>query len=168
MNYAPSKSGPSRKLSLETRIFLVLMKLRLDLLQTDLAYRFDVSPRKVPKIFNTWIKLILKQLGVLIIWPSKSQVRKTLSQCFNKLYCKLRTTIDCTEICTENHTSLDSHCLLWSDYKHRTTIKILICIAPNGVVSWVSPAYGGRTSDAHIVRKSGFLDLLEPYDLFLK
>ena len=67
LNYAASKSGPSRKLSLETEFFLVLMKLRLDLLQTDLAYRFDVSPRKVPKIFNTWIKLISKQLGVLII-----------------------------------------------------------------------------------------------------
>ena len=26
------------------------------------------------------------------------------------------------------------------------------------------PAYGGRTSDACIVRDSGFLDLLDPYD----
>ena len=40
----------------------------------------------------------------------------------------------------------------------------MICIAPNGVISWVSPPYGGRTSDAYIVRDSAFLDLLEPYD----
>ena len=47
LNYAASKSGPSRKLSLETEFFLVLLKFRLDLLQTDLAYRFDVPPIKV-------------------------------------------------------------------------------------------------------------------------
>ena len=40
----------------------------------------------------------------------------------------------------------------------------MICITPNGVISWVSPAYGRITSDAHIIRDSEFLDLLEPYD----
>ena len=40
----------------------------------------------------------------------------------------------------------------------------MICITPNGVISCFSPAYGGRTSDTYIVRDSGFLDLLEPYD----
>ena len=137
LNYAASKSGPSRKLSLETELFLVLMKLRLDLLQTDLAYRFDVSPGKVSQIFITWIKLLSKQLGVFIIWPSKSQVRKTLPQCFKKLYSKVRTIIDCTEIYTETPSSLDSHCLLWSDYKHHTTIKISISIIPNGVMHFL-------------------------------
>ena len=101
---------------------------------------------------------------MLIIWPSKSQVTKAFPQCFKKLYPKVHTIIDCTETYTETPSSLDSHCLLWSDYKHDRTIKILICITPDGVISWVSPAYGGRTSDAYIVRDSGFLDLLEPYD----
>ena len=52
------------------------MKLQLDLLQTDLAsYRFDVSPgwEEVSQILITWIKLLSKQLGMLTIWPSKSQ-----------------------------------------------------------------------------------------------
>ena len=33
-----------------------------------------------------------------------------------------------------------------------------------GAVSWVSLVYGGRSSDIHIVRDSGFLDLLEPFN----
>ena len=77
LNYAALKSRPSRKLSLETEFLSVLIKLRLDLLQTDLAHRFDVSSAKVSQIFINWIKLISKQLGVLVVWPSKSQVRKT-------------------------------------------------------------------------------------------
>ena len=91
LNYAASKPGPPRKMSFETELLLVLMKLRLDLLQTDLAYRSDVSPGKVSQIFVTWIKLLSKQLGVLIIWHSKSQVRKTIPQCFTKLYPKVCT-----------------------------------------------------------------------------
>ena len=57
-----------------------------------------------------------------------------------------------------------SHYLLWSDYKHHTNINILVCITPNGAISWVSLAYDGRASDAYIVRNSAFLDLLEFYD----
>ena len=109
------------------------MKLWLDLLQTDLAYRFDVSPGKVSQIFITGIKLLSKQLGLFIFWPSKPQVRKTLPQCFKKLYPKVRTIIDCTQIYTETPSSLDSHCLR-SDYKYHTTIKTLICITPDEVI----------------------------------
>ena len=59
LSYAASKSGPSWKLSpIKIEFLLVLMKLRLDLLQTVLAYRFDVSPGKVLQIFITWIKLL--------------------------------------------------------------------------------------------------------------
>ena len=62
--------------------------------------------------------------------------RKTL-QCFKKLYPKVHTIIDCTEIFTETPSSLDSHCLLWSDYKHHTTIKISISVIPNGVIHFL-------------------------------
>ena len=41
---------------------------------------------------------------------------------------------------------------------------MLVAITPNGAVSYVSPAYGGRATDVHIVSVSGFLDLVEPYD----
>ena len=43
-------------------------------------------------------------------------------------------------------------------------MKFLIVITPNGAVSWLSPLYGSRASDIHIVRGSGFLGILEPFD----
>ena len=70
-NYSASKPGPSRKLSIENEFFFTLIKLRLDLLQQDLAIRFDISTDKVSQIFITWIQLLSHQVGVLIIWPSR-------------------------------------------------------------------------------------------------
>ena len=53
---------------------------------------------------------------------------------------------------------------LWSDYKHYCTVRFLVCIAPNGAVSWVSPMYDGCSFDIFMVKNSGFLDLLQPKD----
>ena len=53
---------------------------------------------------------------------------------------------------------------MWSEYKYHYTFKVLVAITPNGAISYVSPAYGGRAADIFIVKDSGFLNLLEPYD----
>lgn len=159
-----TKSGPKRKLSLEQEMLLTLMKIRMNLLNDDLAHRFQISSGKVSQIFITWIKLMSKELSTLIIWPSRSQIRATLPECFRKLFPKTRTIIDCSEVFMDTPSSLEVQACLWSDYKHHCTVKFLVCITPNGAVSWISPLYGGRSSDIHIVRDSGFLKLLEPFD----
>ena len=46
------------KLSQFSRFLLVLMKLRLNLLDADLARRFGVSPSPVSKIFTKWIHIL--------------------------------------------------------------------------------------------------------------
>ena len=160
----PLKPGPSRKITLEQEFLMVMMRLRLGLLIEDLAFRFCVSSGKVSQITITWIKLLAKELSVLIIWPSRSRIRSTLPDCFRRLYPKVRTIIDCTEVFMETPTALDVQACLWSDYKHHCTVKMLIAITPNGATAWISPLYGGRTSDVHIVRKSGFLNIIEPMD----
>jgi hypothetical protein len=55
----------------------------------------------------------------------------------------------------------------WSDYKHSNTAKVLVAIAPNGTISFISKAWGGRASDRQVTLESGFLDLLEPHDIVL-
>ena len=158
------KSGPARKLTLEQEFLLVLMRLRLGLLVEDLAFRFCVSAGKVSQIVITWVILLSKELKSLIIWPSRARIRSTLPDCFKRLYPNVRTIIDCSEIFFDTPSSLDVQACLWSDYKHHCTVKFLIAITPNGAVSWLSPLYGGRASDIHIVRDSGFLGILEPFD----
>ena len=112
----------------------------------------------------TWIKLLSKELHCVLIWPPKGQVAATPPDVFKRLYPKVRAIIDCTKIFVQTQSSLDIQALLWSDHKHSCTFKFLIAVTPNGAVSWVSPCYGGCTTDIHIVRNSGFLDALELYD----
>ena len=130
------------------------MKLRLALLTIDLGFRFHVSATTVNSIFITWIKLMSKELtSVLIVWPSWQQVKKTLPSCFRKLYPKFRCIIDCFECFTETPSGLDLAATLWSEYKHHYTFKVFVAITPNGAISYV-----------FIVRNSGFLNMIEPYD----
>ena len=160
--FAKGRPGPERKLRLEQEFLLMLMKLRLALLTIDLGFRFHVSATTVSSIFITWIKS--KELSVLIVWPSRQQVKKTLLSCFRKLYPKVRCIIDCFECFTETPSELDLAATLWSEYKHHYTFKVLVAITPNGAICYVSSCYGGRASDIFIVRNSGFLNMIEPYD----
>ena len=130
------------------------MRLRLGLLVKDLGFRFQISSTRVSQIWITWIKLLSNELRCLIIWPSKGQVAATLPDVFKRLYPKVRAIIDCTELFFQTPSSLDVQGLLWSDYKHSCSFKFLIADTPNGAVSWVSPCYGGHTTDIHIVRNS--------------
>ena len=45
-----------------------------------------------------------------------------------------------------------------SEYKHRNTVKFLICVTPNSGITFISKAYTGRLSDQKITLESGFLD----------
>ncbi len=158
------RPGPARKLSLEQEYLLVLMRLRVALLEQDLAFRFDISEGLVSSIFSTWIRLMRLELVHLIIWPSRQAIRQHLPDCFKKFYPRVRSIIDCSEIFIETPSNLDVQAECWSEYKHHCTLKFLVAITPNGLICFISPCYGGRASDKFIVRDSGFLQYLEPYD----
>ncbi|XP_062568373.1 uncharacterized protein LOC134230560 [Saccostrea cucullata] len=164
---SPKKSGPEKKLGALDELVLTLMKLRLDINFEFLADLFGVSQGTCSKIFNTWIKFLSKELRPLIFWPDKEIVRKLLPPSLIKQYAKLRCTIDCTEVFIEKPRHLELQALTWSDYKQHNTVKVLIGIAPNGAISFLSKCYGGRMSDRQIVRESSFLDLIDPGDIIL-
>lgn len=57
--------------------------------------------------------------------------------------------------------------MTWSNYKYHNTIKFLIGITPQGVISFLSKAWGGRVSDKHLTENSRFLNKLLPGDVVL-
>ena len=67
--------------------------------------------------------------------------------------------IDCFEVYKERPSSLIAQAMTWSNYKHHNTVKFLIRITPQGVISFISKAWGARVSDQHVTENSGVLML---------
>ena len=51
--------------------------------------------------------------------------------------------IDATELFTETPKVNKNQRLTWSSYEHHNTMKILVAIAPNSSIIFVSKAYSG-------------------------
>ena len=101
-----TKRGPKRNLTPEQEFFLVLVRLRLGLLEEDLAYRAGVSTTSFSRIWITWLDFLHSKFRAFPIWPSKSCVQKTMPSCFKESYPNTSVIIDCTEIFIERPSSV--------------------------------------------------------------
>ncbi|XP_070546136.1 uncharacterized protein [Ptychodera flava] len=157
------RRGKQRKLPLLEEYFAVLARLKVGLLENDIADRLGVSQSYFARIFITWINLLYKELTAINPFPSQETVRKHMPESFSN-FKDCRVVIDCTEIFTEKASSLDAQKQTWSNYKHRNTLKFLVGIVPGGGISYISNAWGGRASDKIITRECGLLKELNEGD----
>ena len=68
-----------------------------------------------------------------------------------------------TEVFIENQKNLDLQKITWSDYKHHNAAKLLVCVAPNSSITFISKAYGGSVSDTELTNRSVYFDLVPMY-----
>ena len=161
-------SSCNTKLSSFEEFMVTVIKLRLNLPMQDLAFRFGVSCSTVQRIFYKWMKILDTQLQPLINWPDREDLRRTMPDCFKVSFGdNVAVIIDCFEIFIERPSSLLARAATWSSYKHHNTVKFLIGITPQGVVSFISKAWGGRVSDKYITENCGILNNLLPDDIVL-
>jgi len=107
------------------------MRIRLGLLNQDLADRFCISLATCSNIFKTWIRFLSETLGNLVQWLPHESVQENMPKVFKKTgYGKVRLIIDCKEVFIERSKSFQTQALTWSDYKSHNTIKFLIEISP--------------------------------------
>lgn len=150
------------------KLVLVLMRLRHNFPEQDLAYRFGISQSTVSKTFVCVIHVLYVKLKKFIFWPRRDELWKSMPITFQQHFgSRVTVIIDCFEIFIERPSSLTARSLTWSSYKHHNTIKYLIGITPQGSISFLSKAWGGRTTDKHVTENSGLLELLTPGDFIL-
>ena len=156
------------KLTNFEQFMLVMLKLRLNARYQDLAYRFTVSVSTVSRIFLNWIKAMYVMLAKSILWPDQETRQKTMPDCFQVAFGKkVAVILDCFEIFIERPSGLHARACTWSNYKHHNTAKVLLGIAPQGVISYVSKCWGGRVSDKNLTENCGILNKLTPGDIIL-
>ena len=78
---------------------------------------------------------------------------------------KCAVNIDCFEVFVDHPSNLKARAETWSSYKHHYTIKFRIGITPQGTVSYISRAWGGRVTDKYIAENCGILDKINPGDV---
>lgn len=141
------------------------MRLRLNLTEQDLAYRLNISQSTVSRIFTRWLDAAFFCMQKTIIWPERENLIKTMPLSFKKHFGNsVAVILDCFEVPIDKPTSLITRAATWSNYKHHNTIKFLIGITPQGVISFISDSCGGRVTDKSIVEQCGLLDKLLPGD----
>ena len=157
----PKNSSTKFKNSVKERIVLCLCKLRLNLTYRCLSVLFDLNRRSVCDNFIYMIELLSKILKQVIYWPTYEENIDSMPKCFYK-FKNVRIVLDCTEIPVEKPNCLKCRLRHYSHYKGFETLKLLLGVAPSGLITLLTYAYGGRASDKAIFNKSGLLEKLEP------
>ena len=164
----PERAVENTKLTPFQELMVVLLKLRLNVSSQDIAYRFDIHASTVSRILLKWLTIMDIRLRPLIMWPERENLRKTMPACFRSQFGdKVAVVIDCFEVFIERPSNLLARSCTWSSYKHHNTIKVLIGIVPQGVISFIFDAWGGRVSDKYLTENCGILNNLLPGDVVL-
>ena len=79
-----SRKGRKRIRPPLEEFFLVLVRLRLGLLEQDIAYRVGISQSTVSQIFITWINLLYLQFKQIPIWPPKALILSNMPKHLRK------------------------------------------------------------------------------------
>lgn len=162
------KHSPQNSLAKFQEFLVFMLKLKWNFPLQDLAFRFGISISTVSRILEKWLHASFWRLQSQLVWPSRRDIQRTMPQAFvDSFGTKVAVVIDCFEIKIERPSSLLPRSETWSQYKGSNTAKFLIGISPQGVITFISEGWGGRTSDQHITEHCGILDNLTHGDVVL-
>lgn len=156
--------GQVSKPKVEYQFLLVLMKLRQRKCNYELALMFGIDEKAVYNIFVTWVRFMALQWREIDLWPSKDLVQFYSPEDFFDKFPDTRVVLDGTECPVKQPKQPVTQQATFSRYKNRNTVKVVVGSTPGGLVSHVSPAYGGSVSDRHIIERSDIPKMCNPGD----
>ncbi|CAC5417615.1 unnamed protein product [Mytilus coruscus] len=148
----------------KTSFFLTLIKLRQHKTNFELSRLFNISETAVVNIWVTWINFMSRQWREVKTFPDRDIVRFFSPHDFKTKFPSTRIIIDGTECPVMKPKSPIAQQSTFSTYKNRNTIKLLVGATPGGLINYVSPAYGGSTSDRQIFERSNLSSICDKGD----
>ncbi|XP_061579306.1 uncharacterized protein LOC133445837 isoform X2 [Cololabis saira] len=153
------------KLSKFQQLLLTLMRLRLDLRNQDLAYRFGVKVGTVARTVHRMVNIMSSTLvPTAVFWPSRAELRKNLPAALHASYPDCAVIVDCFTVPFEEPVAQGNQ---QQQQQQQNVLKYLIGVAPQGVVTFVSRGALGNVSDRSLAEGCGFLCKLLPGDVVL-
>uniref|UniRef100_A0AAV2LLY8 DDE Tnp4 domain-containing protein n=1 Tax=Knipowitschia caucasica TaxID=637954 RepID=A0AAV2LLY8_KNICA len=159
-----AEPSPARRMPLIDEFLMYSFRVAVGMKEQLIADMFKVSISTVSRVTITWANYLFIVFSSINMWISREKVKASMPQRFVKRSPSVRVILDCTEVALEGASSLTLQSETFSAYKNRTTLKGLIGVAPNGLVTFISQLYTGCISDKEITKISGILPLLEPGD----
>jgi len=155
-------------LSIEDQVLIALMKLTQNYTNLHIGQLFGLSTRAVSNIIITFIHLLHKLLyqNCMSTVPSRVKNSTSLPESFSP-FPNCRMIIDCTDIKIAAPHLMSEQKETYSSYRGMNSFKVLVGVAPNAVITFISKLFPGSVSDKVIVKESGLLDILEPGDMIL-
>ena len=93
----------------------------------------------------------------LEIWPPQELVRYSAPSGSKQTFTSTRVIIDGTEAPVKRPKNPKSQQATFSLYKNKNTVKVIVGVTPGGLVSYVSPACAGYTSNRQIMERSSLM-----------
>ena len=150
------------------QFMVLLLRIRLNLTCKDKAYRLNVSQSTISRVFLNVLDIAHVRVSFLVRWPERDELCRTMPVSFRQHFgTKVTVVIDCFEVFIERPLNLLARAQTFSSYKHHNTVEFLIGIAPQGAITFISKAWGGRASDKYITEHCGILKKLLPGDVIL-
>ena len=155
-------------ISFEDQVFITLMKVRQNYTNLHLAQFFNCSISTIANIVTTFIHVLHSILftDLMTSIPSRDKNKLSAPSSFSQ-FGSCREAIDCTDIEIATPGLMNQQNATYSNYRGMHSFKVIVGVAPNGVITYVSNLYPGSISDKVIVQQSGFLNHLTAGDMVL-
>uniref|UniRef100_A0A0K2V1A9 Putative LOC100637207 [Amphimedon queenslandica] n=1 Tax=Lepeophtheirus salmonis TaxID=72036 RepID=A0A0K2V1A9_LEPSM len=108
-------------------------------------------------VFRTWLNFMYYQFKEMDLFLTNDIIDMYMPEDFKSKFPNTRIAFDATEVKINKPSNLADQRATWSYYKNSNMVKVMVGISPRGVVTYISPVYGGSCSDRQIIEISDLL-----------
>ncbi|KAJ2940777.1 hypothetical protein O0L34_g14890 [Tuta absoluta] len=149
-------SQPPKHLDPMDQLLVVLIVLYRHKTYEELSILFKTNIKQIFNLFITWIRFMALQWKQINLWVDNDTLHSHVPSADLKPPTHILDVIEC-QVRKPHHETAQKMINLLTNKDQQCVLKFLIVISPGGMISHVSPGYGGSVSDRQIIERSPIL-----------